>query len=264
MPKANASKGGQALRRRAKPASYLPLESRVVVFLVGLAVSLGSFWPGSGARPVVAAQEVAPDVTSVPATAARWEPVIAKFEAQEKVDPSPPGGIVFYGSSTIVRWDLKKYFPDLVAINRGFGGSQMADARYFVGRVVIPLRPKTVVVYSGDNDLARGDTPEKIAAEFRELCRLIHAQLPETRIIVLGVKPSLARAHLLEKQRTVNRLLQKLCENDPRLRFVDTEKLMLRADGSIRKELLAADGLHLSEEGYRLWTETLRPLLAEK
>jgi lysophospholipase L1-like esterase len=112
--------------------------------------------------------------------------------------------------------------------------------------------------------LARGDTPEKIAAEFRELCRLIHAQLPETRIIVLGVKPSLARAHLLEKQRTVNRLLQKLCENDPRLRFVDTEKLMLRADGSIRKELLAADGLHLSEEGYRLWTETLRPLLAEK
>ena len=265
MPKAYASeKGGQALRRRITPASHLRLECRVVLFLVGLAVSLASFLPGSWHRRVIAAQEAVPDVTSVPPTAARWEPVIAKFEAQEKVNPSPPGGTVFYGSSTIVRWDLKKYFPELVAINRGFGGSQMADARYFVGRVVIPLRPRAVVVYSGDNDLARGETPEKIAAEFRELCRLIHSQLPQTRIIVLGVKPSLARAHLLEKQRTVNQMLRAICESDPPLHFVDTEKVMLRADGSIREELLAEDGLHLSEEGYRVWSEALRPLLAEK
>ena len=253
------------MAQRKKYIESLHPQPRFRFFLAVWAWCLANFWTGGGHRPpILAAQELSAETTPVPPTAARWEPAIAKFEAQERVNPSPPGGVVFFGSSTIVLWDLKKYFPELPAINRGFGGSQMADARYYVGRAVMPLRPRVVVVYSGDNDLAAGKSPEDIAAEFRDLCRLIHSQLPETRIIVLGVKPSLARAHLLEKQRMVNRLLRTQCERDPRLRFVDTERLMLGADGTIRKELLAKDGLHLNEEGYRVWTEALRPLLVEK
>lgn len=197
----------------------------------------------------------------VPATAKRWESVIQRFEQAESEKPSPKGAVVFYGSSTIVRWDLSRHFPNVVTVNRGFGGSQMADARYFAQRVVLPLKPRIVVVYSGDNDLAAGQTPESVVREFRALVDKIHSQLPETRVICLGVKPSIARAHLLERQRETNRLLRQVCEKDPRLRFVDTEQLMLREDGSIRSELLSADGLHLSEEGYRLWSEAIRPLL---
>jgi lysophospholipase L1-like esterase len=190
--------------------------------------------------------------------------VIARFEAAERKQPSPPGAVVFYGSSTIVRWDLSRWFPSLPAVNRGFGGSQMADARYFAPRVILPLRPKVVVVYSGDNDLAAGQTPQQIAAEFRRLVSIIHGKSPQTRIICLGIKPSRARAHLLDAQREANRLLREICQADPRLEFLDTEPLMLRPDGSLREELLADDGLHLSQEGYRVWSEALRPLLSEK
>ncbi len=198
-----------------------------------------------------------------PPSAARWEPEIAKFEVAEASNPSPKEGIVFYGSSTIVRWDLDRHFPGLVTINRGFGGSQMADARYFAKRVVVPLKPRVLVVYSGDNDLAAGKNPEDIAREFRTLVQIIHQHLPKTQIICLGVKPSLARAHLLEKQRETNRWLQQICEGDPRLIYVDTESLMLREDGSVRSDLLAKDGLHLSEEGYRVWSRVLRAELAK-
>ena len=71
---------------------------------------------------------------------------------------SPPqkGGIVFVGSSTIRRWDTASYFPDLKIINRGFGGSEMADAARYVDRIVIPYEPRLVVVYSGDNDISSG------------------------------------------------------------------------------------------------------------
>jgi len=59
----------------------------------------------------------------------RWEPAIQKFEAEDKAHPPVKGGIVFIGASSIVRWSLAESFPDLKAVNRGFGGSEMADTR---------------------------------------------------------------------------------------------------------------------------------------
>lgn len=57
-------------------------------------------------------------------TAEKWDPAIQKFEEQDKVSPPPRNGIVFIGASSIVRWNLPEYFPQLgaKAINRGFGG----------------------------------------------------------------------------------------------------------------------------------------------
>src|SRR5215468_7893793 len=66
-----------------------------------------------------------------------WENDIKKFEAADKLTPPPQNGVVFIGSSSIVRWDVAKYFPKLGprAINRGFGGSIAADATYYADRI---------------------------------------------------------------------------------------------------------------------------------
>src|SRR3954470_1397932 len=87
----------------------------------------------------------------------RWEPAIQKFEEADRMHPPAKGGIVFYGASSIVRWNLDESFPDLKgkAINRGFGGSEMADAARYATRVVIPSAPRVVVLYPGENDIAR-------------------------------------------------------------------------------------------------------------
>src|SRR6266478_7041982 len=80
-----------------------------------------------------------------------WEPEIKAFEAQDRKTPPPANPIVFVGSSSIVLWDLKKFFPDLVTLNRGFGGSEMIDSVHYAGRIVIPYKTRVVVVYAGDN-----------------------------------------------------------------------------------------------------------------
>src|SRR5262245_14434475 len=61
----------------------------------------------------------------------RWEKDIAAFEMKDKENPPPKGAVLFAGSSSIRLWDLKASFPDLKAINRGFGGSQIGDSTYF-------------------------------------------------------------------------------------------------------------------------------------
>jgi lysophospholipase L1-like esterase len=146
-------------------------------------------------------------------------------------------------------------------LNRGFGGSQLADSVRYVERIVTPYQPRVVVLYAGDNDLASGKSPEQVLADYRQFVAKVHAALPKTRIVYIAVKPSLARWKLIEKGRATNRLIQQAAAENPRLVFVDLEKPMLGPDGKPRPELFLRDGLHLNAEGYRIWADLVRPHL---
>jgi len=194
-----------------------------------------------------------------PAKADRWEPAIRAFEAKDRTQAPAKGGIVFVGSSSIVRWDLPKSFPGLDAINRGFGGSQLADSVRYAHRIVIPHQPRAVVLYAGDNDLASGKTPQQVFDDYRRFVAKIHAALPRARILYIAIKPSKARWKLIDKIRAANRLIADFAAKDPRLVFIDVERPMLGADGKPRPELFMPDGLHLNAEGYRLWAGLAGP-----
>jgi len=126
---------------------------------------LGVLLPAGLTVRTWAAQPPAQQTKKLPMTRAdvRWEPDIRRFEDQDRKKPPAQGGIVFVGSSTIRRWDLAKSFPGLPAVNRGFGGSHMTDSLRYVDRIVTPYHPRVVVVYAGDNDLASGKSPQRVA-----------------------------------------------------------------------------------------------------
>jgi hypothetical protein len=91
---------------------------------------------------------------------ARFEAEIRAFEAADRTSPPPFGGIVFIGSSSIKNWtDVAADFPGVPVLNRGFGGSTLADVVYYADRILLPYRPRLVVLYAGDNNLASGRTP---------------------------------------------------------------------------------------------------------
>jgi lysophospholipase L1-like esterase len=191
----------------------------------------------------------------------RWEANIKAFETSDQKKMPPKEGIVFVGSSTIVGWNVGKSFPDLPVVNRGFGGSQLADSVRYADRIVVPYRPKIVVLYAGDNDLASGKSPETIAADYRAFVAKIHKALPEAKVIYLAIKPCGQRWRLIDKVRQANALIEAEAKKDPRETFVDLGKLLLGPDGKPRKEFFQADELHLNAEGYRLWSDALRPQL---
>lgn len=191
----------------------------------------------------------------------RLEPAVRSFEESDRANAPPTGGIVFLGSSSFRRWDLDRWFPGMDLINRGFGGSQMADALRYLDRIILPLEPRTLFIYEGDNDIANGKRPATVEAEFRELAARVHARLPGTRIVVVGVKPSIRRWHLIEEVRAVNSRLRAVTESHPLLTYIDVEAPLLGPDGQPRPELFVADDLHLSDAGYAIWTELVRPYI---
>jgi lysophospholipase L1-like esterase len=168
---------------------------------------------------------------------------------------------VFTGSSSIRLWDLARSFPNLPVLNRGFGGSQIIDAVNHVDLLVIKHKPRTVVFYAGDNDLAAGRTPQQVTADFKAFVAKIHAALPDARIAFIGIKPSILRWSIVAQVRQANALIREYCDGDDRLGFVDVDGPMLGWDGKPRKDLLIQDGLHLSPKGYELWTTLVRPFL---
>ena len=196
----------------------------------------------------------------------RWEPVIAAFEAQDRELPPQPGGTMFLGSSSIRFWDLERWFPEsrfpgLRTTNRGFGGSQIVDSLHYLDRIVWPHRPSTIVFYAGDNDIAAGKSAATVAADFAELSRRVWVELPGTRLIYVAVKPSLARWQLAPEMRAANALIAAAAEGESRLTFLDIDTPMIGDDGRPRPEIFVEDGLHLSDDGYRLWTDLLAPHL---
>ncbi|MBX9652246.1 hypothetical protein K2Y11_01365 [bacterium] len=191
----------------------------------------------------------------------KWEATMAAFEKGDRENPPPEGGIVFVESSSIRLWDLKKSFPGLPVINRGFGGFEVSDSVRYVDRIVIKYKPRTIVFYAGDNDIAHGESPEQVASDVREFVAQVREKLPETTILFLSIKPSGARASLREKQEKANALIRRLTEEDQRFKFVDVGRVLVDRNGVPRPELFLEDQLHLNAKGYDLWNEILAPSL---
>src|SRR5262245_5416901 len=199
-----------------------------------------------------AAQQPAPD---------RFEQNVVAFETADKTSPPPKGQILFVGSSTIQRWDTARYFPDQKIINRGISGSELADALRYIDRIVLPYEPRLIVVYAGDNDISAGWISEQVAVTYERFTRAVHAKLPQTRILYIAIKPSILRWTQIDRMRSANAIIRAYCERDDRLAFVDFDTLMLGWDDRPRRELFVEDGLHLSAQGYQLWTTVIRPYL---
>ena len=191
----------------------------------------------------------------------RWEADIQAFEAADRDQAPPQDGIVFIGSSSIRMWKLGDYFAELPVVNRGFGGSQLADSVRYADRILLPYKPRVVVLYAGDNDINAGKSPEEVRDDFREFASKVHDALPKTRIVYIAIKPSIARWQLVETMRRANGLIRDVIEKDPRLEYLDIDGPMLGSDGKPRPELFLDDGLHLTPAGYEIWAGLLRPHL---
>jgi lysophospholipase L1-like esterase len=197
-----------------------------------------------------------------PAALARWEPEIKAYEASDRTNPPPQQAILFIGSSAFRLWkSLAHDLPGQPLINRGFGGSQIADSTAFAERIIFPYHPHLIVLYAGDNDLAAGKTPDQVLADYQSFVRTVRARLPKTRIAFVSIKPSLARWHLKEKILAANHQVAAL--KGEGLSFIDIFSPMLGPDGNPRKELLLADGLHPNAKGYQLWASVIGPYLKD-
>jgi len=218
----------------------------IVVFCVSVLGVMVS-WAGAG--------EVAdPDPN-------RFAQDIARFTAWDSQNAVPANPILFVGSSSIRMWKTHESFPQLPVVNRGFGGSHISDVIHFSDRIVLPYAPKLIVLYAGDNDVAGRKPASQVLCDYRRFVELVHAELPQTPIVFITIKPSGSRWSLWPEMHKANNLIKSFSEKSGRLFFADLGTPLLGADGKPDDGFFLKDRLHLNAKGYRVWTKTLEPII---
>ncbi|MEI7730932.1 MAG: SGNH/GDSL hydrolase family protein [Verrucomicrobiota bacterium] len=193
---------------------------------------------------------------------AKWEKDISAFEQKDHATPPPKGAVLFIGSSTIRMWKtLAQDFPGQRVINRGFGGSEIVDSTHFAERIIFPYEPRMIFLRAGGNDINAGRSPEQVFADFKDFVAKLHAKLPATEIVFIGLCPSVKRWKNAEKEKTLNSLVAAYVQQTPLTKYIDTYAMSLGADGQPRPDLFIADQLHFNAAGYQLLAERVRPYL---
>jgi lysophospholipase L1-like esterase len=193
-----------------------------------------------------------------------WEASLRRFEARERLSPSPAGAILFTGSSSITFWSsLVQDMAPLPVLNRGFGGARMADVVHYAERIIRPCAPRAVVLFAGTNDIAdpKPASAQQVFDGYLAFVHAVQAALPGTPIYYISITPTPLRWKYWPIVREANRLIQAHTKTDPLLRYVDITGVFLDPNGLPDRRLFRGDRLHPNARGYELWTALIKPVL---
>jgi lysophospholipase L1-like esterase len=193
----------------------------------------------------------------------RFAEAFADFAEWDSKNYVPENGIIFVGSSSIVRWSSAESFPDLPIINRGFGGSQASDVIPWVEEAVIQYDPAIVVYYEGDNDSEAGKGAEQIFEDIRAFTEAVLAADATTHVVLLSVKPSPRRWQWQSVMLDTNAMIRRYADTLPTVHYVDVATPMLGRDGQPMTNLYVEDRLHMTPAGYEVWDRVLAPVLRD-
>ena len=193
---------------------------------------------------------------------ARFQNEIDNFIQQDKENNFPKNGIMMTGSSSIRMWkSMKEDFPKIPVLNRGFGGATIPEVLHFAGKYIFQHEPQIIVFYCGENDIAEGASPETVFASFKTFVKIIETRLPETKLVYISMKPSIARWNLWPEYQAGEKLIKEFVNKNPKIKYMDASISMLEKNGEVKKDIFVEDGLHMNAKGYEGWTNQLKPIL---
>ncbi|TDQ10342.1 GDSL-type esterase/lipase family protein [Pedobacter metabolipauper] len=187
---------------------------------------------------------------------------IQNFKKQDSLSRLKKNSIVFIGSSSFRMWnDAETIFKKYNVINRGFGGSGLKDANDYIKELVLDYKPKQVVIYSGENDIASGVSGKETFERFSTFFNNIRTQLPKTNIAYVSMKLSPSRIQFAEELLKANALIEEYIKTQKNASYIDITSKMLDSAGKLRPDLFLNDMLHMNPKGYAIWQEAITPYL---
>lgn len=194
----------------------------------------------------------------------RFEKTVQMYEAADKAEPPPKGAILLVGDSQFFRWKtLSEDLPEYTIINRGIDSFQFSDILHFFDRIVLPYKPRMIVLHVGGNDVHNGKTAERVLADFKTFVTKVRAVQPNIPIAFSSITPGPGRWDEAERRKQTNQLIKDYIAARKDLHFIDLWDAMLTPDGQPREELWVADRIHPNHEGYLLRVKIMRPLLGK-
>ena len=207
-----------------------------------------------------AAPDVWPKAKPTSHDYSKWESTVAAFEKADAKEVPAKGGVVFVGSSTIVRWKtLAEDFAGVPVLNRGFGGNQIKDSTHYAERMIFPYEPKAIFLRAGGNDINAGWPAEDVLNDFKVFVAKMRERMPKVQIYYIGLSPTIKRIKQIDEGNKLNDLIIAWAKEQQGITFIDTRDISLDKEGKVRPDVFVSDMLHFNEEGYKLLAARVKP-----
>lgn len=186
-----------------------------------------------------------------------WENRVKMFQAENNAYQN----IVLLGDSITEGFTLSKHFPYARILNRGIGADVIGndllpdDKRGVLKRLnesVFNTGATHLFILIGINDLGMGHTPQQMEKGYEEILKQIKEKDPQLKVYVQSVLPARGgfnkhNPNVLDFNKRIKALAEKY-----QYTYVDLHSLMTDDNGELKAEF-TGDGLHLTDDAYKVW-----------
>ena len=195
-----------------------------------------------------------------------------KLKALETKEKNKYTDIVFLGDSLTDYYDLDKYY-NIKIINSGVEGWTTDDILNNLDEKVFKYYPKKLVLLIGTNDLRDEKDTKYIIENIKKIVEEIKKKRPYTKIYIESLYPinntndskishDMVGVRKNEDIQEINKNIKNYCSNN-NFTYIDMHKELLDNDGNLKLEY-TKEGLHMSDEGYKVITSKLKKVLKIK
>ena len=215
---------------------------------------------------------------------------IRKFEKeieQYEAVPVVTDKILFYGHSLFTRCsfitsckenplleeEVRMKDGSQAIVNHGFGSSSADDLLYYYHRMVLPYKPRALVLATSSNDIAYGYDVKDIMEIVARLVQWAQADFPGIRVYCIGRGPSLKNKGQknigTRARKEYNEYLELFCNRTENCFYVPLHMQPFYYENEadigdcdkIREDIFHADRTHLNPQGYAMFMDFIRELL---
>lgn len=176
--------------------------------------------------------------------------------------------IVFVGDSITYRYDLLKYYSSIDFINSGIDGNTTQSILNDINNRIYRYKPAKVFLLIGTNDKVVSNIPiDETISNIKTIVENIRKNIPKCEIYLESVYPinntnheKISKKDLEGRSNDsiikINQELKKYCE-EKSIKYIDMYSCLIDDQNNLNIEY-TLDGLHLSDEGYKVVTKELK------
>lgn len=190
-----------------------------------------------------------------------------KIETEVIEKTIAPENVVFLGDSITNYYELEKYYDDTTnLVNSGINSNTTTDILNDMKKRVYQYNPSKVFILIGTNDIKHNVSKEEIINNIKKIINEIKENRPYCKIYIESIYPinntdDSKINHVKVASRTnetikdVNAEIKKLAE-ELDIIYIDLYKTLADENGNLKLDY-TVEGLHISEEGYKVITKEL-------
>ena len=184
-----------------------------------------------------------------------YDAKIAMYEIENEKYNDYEVDVAFLGDSLTDGYDLKRYYPQYLTLNRGIGGDTTFGLEKRLKVSVYDLKPKVAVMLIGANNF------DTMFDNYENILKGLGENLPKTKVVLLSLTSMGGEWAKNNQKAAYNNVKIKLLAEKYGYEFVDLYSPLLNLEtGEIYAEY-TTDGGHLTPAGYEVFTNAVTPAL---